>query len=439
MAEGQSHTGSLSGRRRVVAFNRLETRNWELLAALRHGHGRHVMEDLRDALREVTGAKHVLFAPSCRSAIAQILMMLPNEEVVMPAYTCSVLRPAAELAGKRIVYVDIPKNSLNATSTEYARKLKPGNVLMPMHLFGIPTDIEDICQIAKDNGCVTIEDVAAGFGATRNGRWLGTFADFGVFSFERTKRLPAFRGAAIIINNERLVDAEKLASQRVVSTTGDFPWRDLAFSFAHNVVTHPWLYGTLRSLHSLRKSVKTHLVVQSKTPEVPTRTPFYTRDFHSYQAGLLLRMLRRMDRIRDHIECLVAVYRDIFRNTPIQTFLDSSELDEGGLLRFPIAFPGRDRSEILRLARERGIVVETNYTEPLPDSSEHANFPNSVWASQNVVLLPLYGSLSLADAERLARGLVEIERETSCRAVQISGLDSGNEQLAVTSLARQTL
>src|SRR5882762_10458649 len=71
--------------------------------------------------------------------------------------------------------------------------------------------------------------------------------------------------------------------------------------------------------------------------------------------------------------------------------------------------------------------------------SLHANFPNSVWASQNVVLLPLYGSLSLADAERLARGLVEIERETSCRAVQISGLDSGNERLAVTSLARQTL
>ena len=119
--------------------------------------------------------------------------------------------------------------------------------------------------------------------------------------------------------------------------------------------------------------------------------------------------------------------------------MDSSELDEGGLLRFPIAFPGRDRSEILRLARDRGIILETNYTEPLPDGSEHANFPNSVWASQNVVLLPLYGSLSLADAERLARGLVEIERETSCRAVQISGLDSGNEQLAVTSLARQTL
>src|SRR5258705_1816150 len=86
MAEGKRHTGSLWGRRRVVAFNRLETRNWELLAALRHGHGRHVMEDLRDALREVTGAKHVVFAPSCRSAIAQILMMLPNEEVVMPAY-----------------------------------------------------------------------------------------------------------------------------------------------------------------------------------------------------------------------------------------------------------------------------------------------------------------------------------------------------------------
>ena len=399
--------------RRAIATNRLETTNWELLAALRHSRNHQGMEDLRDALRQITGRQHVFLAPSCRSAIAQILTLLPHQDVILPAYTCWVLKPAAELAGKRLVYIDNPPNAINTTSREYAAKIRPGSVLIPTHLFGIPTDIENICALARQHNCVTIEDVAAGFGARRNGRWLGTFADFGVFSFERSKRLPAFRGAAIIVNNEKLIDPAKLAAQRVADTTQTFPWRDLSFALAHNLATHPSVYGSLRALKALRKAAKTHLVVQSDAPEVPLQTPFYNRALHPYQAGLLLRMLRRMDRIRGHIALLVSIYLQVFRDSPIQTFLNDSDRDHGGLLRFPIAFPRKNRAEILTLARQRGFHLETNYDEPLADKPDWPQFPNALWAAQNIVLLPLYKSLSPHDAEQLARAVVAIEREAS--------------------------
>jgi dTDP-4-amino-4,6-dideoxygalactose transaminase len=90
-----------------------------------------------------------------------------------------------------------------------------------------------------------------------------------------------------------------------------------------------------------------------------------------------------------------------------------SESDDAGLLRFPVAFPGRERSQILRLALQRGVYLETNYERPLPEESEYARVPNSLWAAQNVVLLPLYKSLSPADAADLARKVIEVENEAS--------------------------
>jgi len=130
----------------------------------------------------------------------------------------------SSVPGKRIIYVDLARNSVNATSAEYAEAAKPGRILLATHLFGIPTDIEAICELAKDRYCVVIEDVAAAFGGRRNGRFLGTFADFGIFSFQRSKRLPAF-GGAIIVNNDQVACPQmphQFVKSRVLDSFG-FP------------------------------------------------------------------------------------------------------------------------------------------------------------------------------------------------------------------------
>jgi dTDP-4-amino-4,6-dideoxygalactose transaminase len=396
---------------RVLPFNRLETSFWHFFAALPHSRGGQAFRELRDAFCQVTGCADVIFTPSCRSAIAQILTLLPHRDVLLPAYTCPVVKTAVELAGKRIVWVEIPKNSLNASPAHFAAKIRPGSVLIPTHVFGIPEEIETICALARHYDCVTIEDVAGGFGLRHNGHWLGSFGDFGVFSFERSKRLPAFRGGAILINNPDLIDSSRLASLRFIETRNAFPWRDFIFALAHKIAMHPWLYPKLVSARALRKAAKAHLVVQTKAPEAPLQTPFYTREFHAYQAALLLRMLPRMDRVRERISELVSVYRDTLQNSPLQIFLHDSEFDFGGMLRFPVAFPGKDRSQIMRMARERGIPVEVVWEEVLPEPGQRADFPNAIWATHNVVLLPLYTSLAVADARRIALQLIAIHRD----------------------------
>jgi dTDP-4-amino-4,6-dideoxygalactose transaminase len=394
----------------VTPPNRLETTNRDLLLALYTSREGEPREALREALRRITGGKHVFLASSGRAAIAQILSVLPHDEVVMPAYTCPVVRTAAEVAGKRIIWVDCSAASLNATSAEFEAEARPGRVLLPTHIFGLPTDIDNICALAKERECVTIEDAAASFPLRPGGRLPGTVADFGVFSFERSKRLPAFRGAAIVVNNESLVDPAIFESQPAVPMKDRLPVRELLSSLIYNLATQPSVYGRFTVPRILRGYRLASGLEETQTLTAVRNTPFFNCAFHPYQADLVLRALNRWDAVRQHIENLVAVYRRTFWSTPVRTFITGA-CDAKALLRFPIALPGIERGEILRRALRRGLYLETNYERPLVPKSEQANFPNACWAAENVVLLPLYRRLSLEAAESIARRVVRISEE----------------------------
>jgi dTDP-4-amino-4,6-dideoxygalactose transaminase len=394
--------------RTVVPRNKLEARNWDLLAGLAWIFHRDPLDALLDVLRSLTGQRHIFFTPSGQCAIAQVLSLLPQREVVMPACTCGVVKTAAEVAGKRIIYVDLARNSVNATSAEYAQAAKPGRILLATHLWGVPTDVEAICELAKDRNCVVIEDAVPAFGSRRNGRLLGTFADFGIFSFQRSKRLPAFGGGAIVVNNDQLIDPIKLGASRLVKSKRAMPFRELVLGLIYNFATTPWIYGRFTVPVLLRRHRDMPVPENANNQAGVTGTPNYTREFHPYQAELVLRMLRRMDEIREQVARLAAIYLDTFRNTSVATFLPP-ECDHAGLMRFPIALPGKDRGDVLRLALRRGMYLAANYGV-LPETSEYARFPNAVWAARNLVLLPLYRALSTQSAELLALHVIEIDK-----------------------------
>lgn len=393
----------------VLPPNRLETSSVDFGAALCAMPGENALRSLEEELRALTGRQHIVLAPSCRSAIALIVKLLPQREVVMPAYTCPVVKTAVEIAGKQIIYVDIDSKSLNATSTQFADHARPGRILLPTHLFGIPTDIENICKLASERQCVTIEDAAAAAVAMHGGRLLGTFADFGIISFERSKRFPAFRGAAIIVNNEELIEYDRLSGASLARTSRKFPVGDLLFAMAYNMATLPWVYGWMTLPGLLRR-----YAAGGPTEEISRRseaqTPFYTREFHPFQAALVLRMLTRREQIGERVARLVATYLDVLQDSHVTTYA-SREIDCAALLRFPIAVPGKRRAEILRLGLKRGLFLETNYEGPLPPRGTYRQFPNAVWAAENLVLLPLYTALSPGQARHIAEEVLEIAFE----------------------------
>jgi dTDP-4-amino-4,6-dideoxygalactose transaminase len=400
--------GQLCPRRSITPPNRLATSNLDLLSAfLSLWKPEDSLELLRHHLQAITGCRSVLFAPSCRSAIAQVLSVLPQSEVVMPAFTCPVVRDAVTLAGKRIIYVDLAKQSINATSREFDAEAKPGRILLPTHLFGIPTDIESICELAAERECVTIEDAAAVFDVKEGDQLLGTFADIGVFSFERSKRVPAFSGGVIILNNEELIDREKLASNPLHPKSASLPFRDLLFAFLFNLATAPWLYGRVTLPRLLKRYAQQSPADGGGDEAAAISSRFYRQDLHPIQAKIILRTFERIDAVKAHIKQLVNVYEAVLEGSGIRSFITDST-DRQGVLRFPVTVPGLRRRDVLEASLRRGIYLETNYEEPLPPRSEWAKYPNAVWAAEHLLLLPLYGSLPVEAATMIARNLVEI-------------------------------
>jgi dTDP-4-amino-4,6-dideoxygalactose transaminase len=423
-ADSRPVTFSGSPRDAIVPFNVLETRNADLWSALGYSFQTDSLGALRTALRNWIQNENVFFSPSGECAIAQVLSLLPQKEVVMPAWICHQVKTAVRVAGKKIIFVDLAKNSINATSAEYEAEAKPGRVLLIAHLFGVPTDVEAICRLAQRRDCLTIEDAVPAIGGWQNGRLLGTFADFGVFSFEQSKRIPAFRGGFIVANNANLFDVAKLERHRVTPTTQSMPYLPVAKAFLQNFATTPWIYRQVtRRLFPLRPRL--HALLRKKTaeesalttvvtrkgngmPEKAPLTPFYTKEIHPYQAQLALRMIRRIDGIGRRISELGEVYERHFEGSRIATFLPAGA-SKSGLMRFPIAFPGRKRAEILKLTSERGIYLKVLWSE----EEDCEGLPNCLWAARNLILLPLYTALPPQSAGRIADTLVEIERELS--------------------------
>jgi len=121
-----------------------------------------------------------------------------NDEVITVSNTAIPTVSAITSAGAKAVFADIGSDYL--INIDNIQKLinKNTKAIIPVHLYGHPCDMEKICKIAKKNNLKIIEDCAQSQGATLNNKKVGTFGDFGCFSFYPTKILGAYGDGGFI-------------------------------------------------------------------------------------------------------------------------------------------------------------------------------------------------------------------------------------------------
>ncbi len=107
-------------------------------------------------------------------------------------------------AGGEPVFADIENDTLNINPKEIRKKLyKDVKVIMPVHLYGYPAEMDEINQIAKENNLNIVEDACQAHGALYKGRKVGSLGDIGCLSFYPSKNLTVFGdGGAVLTNNE---------------------------------------------------------------------------------------------------------------------------------------------------------------------------------------------------------------------------------------------
>ena len=154
-------------------------------------------------LEEFSGTKRVLLTTSCTHAteMAALLSEIkPGDEVIMPSYTFVSTADAFVLRRATPVFVDIRPDTMNIDETliEDAITSKT-KAIVPVHYAGVGCEMDTIMDIARRHNLTVIEDAAQGIASSYKGKALGTFGDFGCYSFHETKNISMGEGGALLI------------------------------------------------------------------------------------------------------------------------------------------------------------------------------------------------------------------------------------------------
>ena len=153
---------------------------------------------LQEEWAEYVGVKHCLVTNSGTSALHMALAaagVQPGDEVIVPAYTYWATAAAVLHHNAIPVFVDIESETFCLDPDLIEDKIN-GNTkaLLPVHVHGMPADMDAINAIASRHGIAVIEDAAQAHGATYKGRKVGSLAHAAGFSLNRSKNLTSGEG-----------------------------------------------------------------------------------------------------------------------------------------------------------------------------------------------------------------------------------------------------
>ncbi len=201
-------------------------------------------------------AKKVLLTTSCTSALEMAAILLdikPGDEVIMPSYTFVSTADAFVMVGAKIVYADVNPSTMNVDENAIENAITDKTrAIVVVHYAGISPDMDKVMQIAKAHNLKVVEDAAQGFLATYNGKYLGTIADIGCYSFHETKNYSMGEGGAIVINDEKLIERAEIIREKGTNRSKFFrgeidkyTWVDYGSSYLPSELNCAYLYAQL--------------------------------------------------------------------------------------------------------------------------------------------------------------------------------------------------
>lgn len=152
--------------------------------------------------------KHAMAVTSATTALHLALVALgvgPGDEVIVPAFTWVSTANVVLYCGAKVIFVDIDPKTFNIDPKDLEKRITPQTkVIIPVHLFGLCADMDEIKRIAGD--IPLVEDGACAAGAGYKGKPAGSLGTIGCFSFHPRKSITTGEGGMITTNDDRLAD-----------------------------------------------------------------------------------------------------------------------------------------------------------------------------------------------------------------------------------------
>jgi perosamine synthetase len=164
--------------------------------------------DFENAVAERLGVRHAVASSNCTTALHLALLLHAvgeGDEVIVPSYTWIATANVVRMVGARPVFADIDPATFNVTPETIEPLITSRTkVIMPVHQFGLPADVEGIAEIASSFGLVVIEDAACALGSAYKGRPVGGLGNMACFSFHPRKAVTTGEGGMLVTDDDEL-------------------------------------------------------------------------------------------------------------------------------------------------------------------------------------------------------------------------------------------
>lgn len=178
-----------------------------------------------DEVKSYLGVKEAIGVASGTDALHLALKSLDigkGDEVITTPFTFFATVEAIIYVGAKPVFVDIEEKTYNIDPDKIEEKITPNTkAIIPVHIFGCPTNMEKIIKIANLYGLKVIEDAAQAFGAKIGDKKVGSIGDIGCFSFYPSKNLGCFGDGGIVVTKSAEL-AEKIRILRNHGSPGRY-------------------------------------------------------------------------------------------------------------------------------------------------------------------------------------------------------------------------
>ena len=164
------------------------------------------INDVESTFAKFLNVKHAITVASGTDAIVLALRAAgvgPGDVVIVPNFTFYASVEAISLTGAQPRFVDIRLEDFSIDPEKISGAIdEKVKAILPVHLYGLPADMVEICAIANQHGITVVEDVAQAFGSRCADRFTGTVGQMGCFSFYPTKVLGVFGDGGMVTTND---------------------------------------------------------------------------------------------------------------------------------------------------------------------------------------------------------------------------------------------
>ena len=330
------------------------------------------VQALESEIAEYVGAQFAVGCASGSDALLLALMALevgPEDEVITTPFTFGATAGSIARLGARPVFVDIDPVTFNIDEKQIEKAITPRTrAIMPVHLFGLPAEMDAILGTARDRGLAVIEDAAQAIGALWKGQGIGSLGTFGCFSFFPSKNLGGAGDGGMVTTNDPDL-AQRLKILRVHGTKKKY---------------HYDLLGMNSRLDALQAAI-----LRVKLQHLGDWAEGRRRNVNRYE-----------------------VLFEEYRLEQVVTLPTTPETSFHVYNQYSIQVARRD--ELQSYLRERGIPTEIYYPSPLHLQPAFANlgyrpgdFPIAESACANVLALPIYPEITEEQQRAVVSAIAE--------------------------------